>query len=374
MKPLPEPDKLTKPFSIQKKSILFSGKSIVAVIGVAVLLIYYFYDRSDSSPSKKSDQVELTQGSEESQEKVKQKQLIAYLQQHPTDEFAHFQLGQLIKDRAPFQALENFSHVTPHHPRYYEAVEAIAGISLNQKLPKQAKKALVTLVRKYPQQSRYQDMLARLLLSEGDYDRALKYATRSIELGAEQAENYMLIANILRQAGRASEMSGPLKQVLFLEPELLEAHLNLAYAALYSGDLDTAEREARWCLKQNPLSNIALRYLAQIDRNHGRIPEAFSHIEQALVIDPEDFESLLLKADLLIYQREGQQAYDLLKPLYLQHQTDRRFITALSRAAGLVGNREEVLQLQRQNQLLIKEDDLKPSTLQSETVEDSHSR
>ncbi|WP_232102800.1 tetratricopeptide repeat protein [Gimesia aquarii] len=342
----------------------------MAVVAVIALLIFYFYGGTDSSRSKKSGHVESIQ----KPDKVKQNELIAYLKQHPQDEFAHFQLGELIKDRAPYQALENFSHVTPMHPRYYEAVDAIAEISLKQNLPKQAKKALLTLVRKFPQQSRYQDLLARLLLEERDYDRALKHATRSIELGANQAENHMLVANILRQAGRASEMCAPLKQALFLEPELLEAHLNLAYAALYSGDLQTAEREALWCLKQNPLSNTALRYLAQIDRSRGNIPEALSHIEQALVIDPEDFESLLLKADLLIYQRAGQQAYDLLKPLYLEHQTDRRYITALSRAAGLIGNRKEVLQLQRQNQLLIKEDDLKPSTLQSETIEDSQSR
>ncbi|QDU10620.1 tetratricopeptide repeat protein [Gimesia aquarii] len=373
MKPLPEQDKLTKPFPMQKKSILFSSKSIVAVVAVIALLIFYFYGGTDSSRSKKSGQINQIKTVQKA-EKVKQNELIAYLKQHPQDEFAHFQLGELIKDRAPFQALENFSHVTPMHPRYYEAVDAIAEISLKQNLPKQAKKALLTLIRKFPQQSRYQDLLAKLLLEERDYDRALKHATRSIELGANQAENHMLVANILRQAGRTSEMCGPLKQALFLEPESLVAHLNLAYAALYSGDLQTAEREALWCLKQNPLSNTALRYLAQIDRSRGNISEALAHIEQALVVDPEDFESLLLKADLLIYQRAGQQAYDLLKPLYLEHQTDRRYITALSRAAGLIGNRKEVLQLQRQNQLLIKEDDLKPSTLQSETIEDSQSR
>lgn len=365
----PESEKLTKPFSKPEKRVSFSIGLIVAVVGLLGLLIYYFSDRSEVATLKQSEQAEEHQEAGAQAEKARRKELIAYLQQHPDDEFAHFQLGQLIQDRAPFQALENYSHVTSRHPRYYEAVEAIAEIAREQDLPDKAKPALMILVRKYPEERRFHEQLARLFFNAGKYDRALKYANRSIELGANQSANYLLVANILRQAGRTSEMVGPLKEVLFLEPGLYEAHLNLAYAALYTGDLKTAEREANWCLEQRPASSTALRYLALIDRNQGNVDEALQHIEQALQADPQDFESLLLKADLLIYQRAGQQAYDLLKPFYAARQTDRRFISALARAAGLIGNREEALQLQKINQSLIKEDDLKPTSLQSESVE-----
>lgn len=369
----PESENLSKPFSKPEKRFSFSIGLIVAVVGLLALLIYYFSDQSEVATLKQSEQTEEHQEAAAQAEKARRKELIAYLQQHPDDEFAHFQLGQLIQDRAPFQALENYSHVTPRHPRYYEAVEAIANIALEQDLPDKAKPALMALIREYPEESRFHEQLARLLFNAGKYDRALKYANRSLELGANQAANYLLVATILRQAGRTSEMVGPLKEVLYLEPDLYEAHLNLAYAALYTGDLKTAEREANWCLNQQPASSTALRYLAIIDRNQGKVAAALSHVEQALQADPQDFESLLLKADLLIYQRSGQQAYDLLKPLYSAHQTDRRFISALARAAGLIGKREEALQLQRQNQSLIKEDDLKPSSLQSESVEKTQS-
>ncbi|WP_232107172.1 tetratricopeptide repeat protein [Gimesia alba] len=369
----PESDKLSNPFSKPEKSVSFSIGLIVAGVGMLALLLYYFSDQSEVATVKQSEQSEEHQEAGAKAEKARRKELIAYLQQHPDDEFAHFQLGQLIQDRAPFQALENYSHVTSLHPRYYEAVEAIAEIAMEQDLPDKAKPALMILVRKYPQESRFHEQLARLFFNAGKNDRALKYANRSIELGANQAAHYMLVANILRQAGRTSEMVGPLKEVLFLEPDLYEAHLNLAYAALYTGDLTTAEREANWCLEQRPDSSTALRYLAMIDRNQGKVDAALSHIEQALQADPHDFESLLLKADLLIYQRAGQQAYDLLKPFYAARQTDRRFISALARAAGLIGNREEALQLQKINQSLIKEDDLKPTSLQSESVEKNQS-
>jgi len=369
----PEPDNLIKPFSKPEKGVFFSSGSIVAGVGLLALLVFYLSGRKETDPPQKSEPAVKTQESGEKSDKTRRKELIAYLQQHPDDEFAHFQLGELIKDRAPFQALENFSHVTPQHPRYYAAVEAIAEIALEQDLPLQAKPALFTLIREYPEESRYQEQLARLLFKEGDSDGALKYAARSIELGANQAQNHMLEARILKQAGRTSEMIGPLKQALYLEPELFEAHLNLAYAALYTGDLESAEREARWCLERQPASIIPLRYLALIDRNQGKIEAAVTHVDQALLIDPQDFESLLLKADLFIFQRKGQQAYDLLKPLYAERQTDRRFLSALARAAGLSGKREEALELQKKNQTLIKEDDLKPSSLQSETVEGIHS-
>ena len=224
-------------------------------------------------------------------------------------------------------------------------------------------------MREFPEERRFQKSMAELLFQQEKSNRALRYARRNIELGGEQAEDYLLVAEILKQAGRTIEMTGPLKQVLYQEPGLFEAHLNLAYAALYSGDLETATREAKWCLAEKPESTTALRYLALINRNQGNIEKSISYIDQALGIDPEDLESLLLKADLLIYQRKGEQAYALLKPLYATQQTDRRYVTALARAAGLAGKREEAHELQQLNQRLIKEEDLRPSSLQSESVQ-----
>ena len=370
----PEPEKLSHPFAKKEKSTSFFSGVIVAVVGLFALLIFYFYDRNDSTSLTETNSAKQNQTSSQNQNKTRQKELITYLQQSPDDEFAHFQLGKLIQNRAPFQALENFSNVTPQHPRYFEAVKAIAELAREQNLPKRAKPALLKLVRKYPEESQYFEELARLLFQKGNYNRALKYANRSVELGANQAQNYLLVADILRQVGRVSEMTAPLKQALYLAPESYQAHLNLAYASLYTGELATAERESHWCLEQQPDAIIPLRYLAEINRNRGEIDEAFARLEQALLIEPQDLESLLLKADLLMYQKRGQQAYDLLKPIYSRWETDRKYITALARAAGLIGKREEAVQLQRKNQQLIKADDLKPSSLQSETVEGTHRR
>ncbi|MFK7776538.1 MAG: tetratricopeptide repeat protein [Gimesia sp.] len=364
----PEPDKLTRPFTKKENSSFFSSGLLFVVMGLIALLIYSFYDRGESTTLKSTKPDKTHKTSSQNQDKARQKELIAYIQQHPDEEFAHFQLGQLIQKRAPFQALENYSHVTPRHPRYYDAVKAIADIAREQDLPAQAKPALLKLVRKYPQESQYFEDLARLLFQEGNYGRALKYASRSIELGENRVQNYLLLADILRQAGRITEMPAPLKQALYLDPESYQAHLSLAYAALYSGDLKTAERETQWCLEQKPDAVIPIRYLASINQNRGEIDEALSHLEQALQIDPQDLECLLLKADLLMFQKRGQQAYDLLKPFYSKWETNRRYITALARAAGSIGRREEAGQLQEKNQQLIKADDLKPSSLQGDAV------
>ncbi|HBL42204.1 tetratricopeptide repeat protein [Gimesia sp.] len=362
-----EPEKLTPPFTQQARSPFFSSGFLILVGGCLALFLYLVF-QSESGNSDSSQPAAVEQVTENSQ-KAKRKELIAYLQQHPDDEFAHFQLGELIQDRAPYQALENFSHVTSRHPRYYEAVEAIAEIALEQGLPERASAALFILVREYPEERRFQKSLAQLLFAQRKYNRALRYARRNIELGGDQAEDYLLVAEILKQAGRTIEMTGPLKQALYLEPDLYAAHLNLAYAGLYSGDLETATREARWCLAKKPESTTALRYLALINRNQGNIEKSLAVINQALQIDSEDIECLLLKADLLIYQRKGAEAYALLKPLYATQQTDRRYVSALSRAAGLSGKREEALELQQLNQRLIKNEDLRPSSLQSESVQ-----
>jgi predicted Zn-dependent protease len=353
------------PQPAEKKN--WSSGFFVTLAGCGALALLLWLIRS---PAPSADSSSGSQNAAQGQSaKARQKELIAYLQEHPQDEFAHFQLGELIRDRAPFQALENFSHVSARNPHYWEAVTAIAEIAQEQQQPDRAKQALLILVREYPENANYQEALARLYYEEGRYRRALRYARRCVELVPERADNQLLLAEILRKAGRTSEMLGPLKQALYLEPESYAAHLSLTYAALYTGDLTTAEREVRWCLEQQPDSTVALRYLATIDRNRGQIETALKHIEQALQIAPDDYDSLLLKADLLIYQRNGQAAYALLKPLYEEHQTDRNYISALARAAGLSGSREEALRLQKQNQQLIKKDDLRPSSLQSDSVE-----
>ncbi|MCA9019897.1 MAG: hypothetical protein KDA74_07145 [Planctomycetaceae bacterium] len=367
MNRLTESEKLTSPFVKQKRNPFLSSGFLILTSGCLALFLFLLFE-SESGDSSTS-QPTASEASVQKSEKPKRKELIAYLQKHPEDEFAHFQLGELIQDRAPFQALENFSHVTERHPRYYEAVEAIAKIAQEQGLDDRATSALFILVREFPEERRYQKSMAELLFQQGRSNRALRYARRNIELGGEAADDYLLVAEILKQAGRTLEMTGPLKQALYQEPGLYDAHLNLAYAALYSGDLETATREAKWCLAEKPESTTALRYLAIINRNQGNIEKSISYIDQALSTDPEDLESLLLKADLLIYQRKGEQAYQLLKPLYANQQTDRRYISALARAAGLAGKREESLELQQLNQRLIKEEDLRPSSLQSESVQ-----
>ncbi|WP_417383055.1 tetratricopeptide repeat protein [Gimesia sp.] len=367
MNRLTESEKLTSPFVKQKRNPFLSSGFLILTGGCLALFLFLLFE-SESGDSSTS-QPTASEASARNSEKAKRKELIAYLQNHPDDEFAHFQLGELIQDRAPFQALENFSHVTERHPRYYEAVEAIAKIAMEQGLDDRATSALFILVREFPEERRYQKSMAELLFQQGRSNRALRYARRNIELGGEAADDYLLVAEILKQAGRTIEMTGPLKQALYQEPGLYDAHLNLAYAALYSGDLETATREAKWCLAEKPESTTALRYLAIINRNQGNIEKSISYIDQAMGTDPEDLESLLLKADLLIYQRKGEQAYELLKPLYANQQTDRRYISALARAAGLAGKREEALELQQLNQRLIKEEDLRPSSLQSESVQ-----
>lgn len=368
----PEPDHSGQPFSQPEQRRSSYIGLIVAGLGLLALL-YFTLDRAPNDAVDTSSNAETTAEADAGAEKARRKELIAYLQQNPDDEFAHFQLAQLIQERAPFQALENYSHITEQNPHYFEAQEAVANIAQAQNLPEKAKPALMKLIREYPEEPRYQQQLARLLYETGDYQRALPYAVRSIELGQKQAADYLLVAEILRRAGRTSEMIAPLKEALFLEPDSYDAHQNLAYASLYTGDLKTAEREANWCLKQQPQSSTMLRYLAMIERSRGNRQQALAYIDQALKREPHDIENLLLKADLLIYQRQGQQAYDLLKPFYSEHQQDRRYISALARAAGSIGKREEALKLQQQNQALIKAEDLKPSSLQSESVQERSS-
>ena len=153
-----------------------------------------------------------------------------------------------------------------------------------------------------------------------------------------------------------------------------DAALETERQLIYVADVRLVVEDFAAVAGKNGISQLVEKYGGHtadltIDRNQGQIESAFQHIDQALQIDPQDFDSLLIKADLLLYQRQGEAAYAMLKPLYENHQSNRHYISALARAAGLTGKREEALELQKRNQELIKEDDLRPSSLQSDTVE-----
>ena len=75
--------------------------------------------------------------------------------------------------------------------------------------------------------------------------------------------------------------------------------------------------------------------------------EALEQIRLALTSSPTNVECRIVEADLLLFQRDAEEAYAVLKPLYPTHANRRDFLGSLARAAAMSGRREEARRYQQ---------------------------
>ena len=146
-----------------------------------------------------------------------------------------------------------------------------------------------------------------------------------------------------------------MQQAIRLEPDFYEARLNLAYAYNKTGQPAMAEEQARWCLGINPREVAALRILALAARDQGDFEAAKQHLKTASQMEPLNLDCRILEADLLLYERKPQEAYERLRELYDSHQQTVRYLGALARAAASAGKREEARELHRRVAELLKQ-------------------
>jgi tetratricopeptide (TPR) repeat protein len=198
------------------------------------------------------------------------------------------------------------------------------------------------------------EALARIFHQQRRPKDALPHALRATELAPDRAGTWLLIAEIYDDLRRTHEMIEPLRKALALNPNLAEAHLNLCYALIWSGETAEARLEAQWCLARDPRSAPAHRFLAMCEREEGRPEQALEEIRRALALVPDDIESRLVEGQLLLYLRRADEAYRELEPLLQQRPDDRRLLNLLARAAAASGRREEAAKYQERASGLLK--------------------
>lgn len=197
-----------------------------------------------------------------------------------------------------------------------------------------------------PEDSEAHEALARIFHQQRRPKDALAHALRASERVPERPETWLLVAEIYDDLRRTHEMVEPLRRALKLAPDRADAHLNLCYALLWSGEVPEARLEAQWCLDRDPNSAAARRYLAMCAREEGRPEEALDEIRRTLALAPNDMESLFIEGQLLLFLHRDEEAYWKLQPLVEQRPDDRRLLTLLARAAAASGRREEAARLQ----------------------------
>lgn len=267
--------------------------------------------------------------------------LRGHLKEAPESSPTRLRLAVLLRESNPDEALEVLAAVPQADPQRIAAMQQTAIIQLVAGRTTEAEAALKEVVAAQPENFGAQLSLAELYFEAKAHEAALPHALAASRLQPERAQTYLLLADLYDELHDPRSMIAPLQSAIELEPEYYEARLNLAYATLETGDLDTAKKQATWCHRRQPRDVSALRILASAAREEGQFAEARTFLAKGLEIAPQDLDCRILEADLLLYERRPQAAYDRLKELYDAHKTTVRYLGALARAAATSGKREE---------------------------------
>jgi predicted Zn-dependent protease len=276
-----------------------------------------------------------------------------HLEEQPGASEARLRLADLIRDSNPDEALSLLRQIPSGDPQYLAALRETAVICLLQQRYEEAEQPLLRLEQNAPEDYGVQLSLAEVQFHLGNYESALPRALQAAQIGPGRAETQLLIAEIYDELGRPSAMIEPLENAIELDPNSYAAHINLAYASYATGRLAAAAQHADWCRQRDSQDAAAYRILASVARDEGRIDEAEAELKKALSLSPEDVDCRILEADLLLYRRMPEEAYQRLQPLYEQHKSTARYLGTLARAAGAAGRSDEARDLQSELQSVL---------------------
>lgn len=264
---------------------------------------------------------------------------------HPQDPKPRLQLAQELGKSLPEEALAHLRKIPPGAAEYLPAVKASAAHLLELGRLKDAAGLLDLLRKSAPDDGDVAALAAQFQMRRHNPRQALVDARRAAELQPERIDRWLLVAEICDQSNKAYAMIAPLETALKLDPEHYGARVQLAYALHASGRLEESRQHAEWCASQNRSDVVPERLLAAIARDGAELELAERHIRRALEIAPRDVESRIIEADLLMFRRQPEAAYQRLVEIHGDVAPSFRYLGALSRAAAASGRNREAEQI-----------------------------
>jgi predicted Zn-dependent protease len=184
-------------------------------------------------------------------------------------------------------------------------------------------------------------VLAHRAAEREDFQKALQYCDAALQLAPDSVEANLLKADVLFRLHRPDEMRAVLNRVLEQDAEHFEAHAILAHALRLSGELDAAAEHVEWCLKQQPEFLPARRMKAEILRDRGETEQALQEVRKAIADGSTELDSHLLLADLLMYERQFDDAYTGLAPLASSFASNHRYAATMARLCQVLNRSDE---------------------------------
>jgi tetratricopeptide (TPR) repeat protein len=130
-------------------------------------------------------------------------------------------------------------------------------------------------------------LAANLYLGLTFFDIAKRDAEAVVRLNPKSPKAYVVLGMIADNAGDAKGAQEQYEKALQLDPNDLQARLQLANALYVQRKLDDAQREANRVLAQDANSSGARFELAEIEQAEGNLAQAVADLEKAVQLSPQ---------------------------------------------------------------------------------------
>lgn len=140
--------------------------------------------------------------------------------------------------------------------------------------------------------------LAGLSSLELDFDDALDYLRKAVEIAPGDAAAWRDLGEGLAFQGRPDEAADAFRKVVELRRDDSATLIDLGHSALAAGRTDEAISSLSQAAEQEPGNAAALRALADIHRRAGRVEEALEAARRLAELDPDDVLAALDVAEL----------------------------------------------------------------------------
>jgi tetratricopeptide (TPR) repeat protein len=171
---------------------------------------------------------------------------------------------------------------------------------------------------------------------------------RALALNPQLVQAHINLISLYARAGQMDKAEQHYQAATAKNPQLADSHFNYGVVLLALGRAAEAEAAFQRSLERNPFSADAHFNYASIIERDGRLAEAATHFQQALDNNPEHRLAHFHLARLLVMQEKLPEAIaHLLRTLTVEDEDTPRFTYALGATYIRAGEREKGLQYLR---------------------------
>lgn len=163
------------------------------------------------------------------------------------------------------------------------------------------------------------DPEAQRLLRAGRVSDALPLAERAVAGASVCLPGHSFLASLLLKLGRADDAEQVVAQASALPSGTAEACDGLAYVSTELGQHERANALYRRVIELAPTRARGWYNLACSERSFGRLESAEAACEHAILLDPGQYPSLLLRSELRVQAADGNHVADLERRLADPH-------------------------------------------------------